>query len=191
MSTRLVIVFCLLLLAPELWAGSNIISPTVAHTKWLDREYTIQGTTLRMEDNVTAVGVSYRFLFDSGLAVGGDFLYSVDQDFRAASGGYTGYSTFWHLLANVSYTFNRQGQLQPFVEGGLGYSTLSLHSNGGPNASLEGLNLHGGAGLNYYVSDVIGFKFGAKVIDFDVRDGNGGRIDGRIAEYLFALNIRF
>jgi len=175
----------------SVYAADNIISPTISHVSWDSAIYTVQGYDFRIQEDDNAGGVAYRYQFDSGFLAGVDAYYINAFEFSAVDSSFGGHGNSTHVIASGGYTFNHTGQVQFFVEAGLGYGSISLHSGGGPNAKLNGLDQQYTLGMNYFFNHRLGLRTAIKRIDFDLDDDAGAKMDGELDLYSLSLNIRF
>jgi len=173
-------------------AGKNLIMPSYYKSVWGDTDFALQGKPVtKIEKDDMTPGIAYRYLFDSGLAVGGEFAYGP-RDFTAIDNSFSGYLNEAYFAAIVGYVFRQHEVFQPYIEGGVNETQLSLHSgNGGPNAKLKGLGYVFGAGFNVQFSRVVGMRFGYQQKKIDVDDDTGSKIETNADVFMLSVLIRF
>lgn len=182
--------FLLFLFSTPVLAGGHTIAPTVSYLKWNTLDYSVQGEDFHMESTDNSYGVLYRYTFDSGLSIGPDLSFHV-RDFVAQDSSFTGYANIRNIMGYVGYVFNREGRVQPYLEAGVGQTWISLHSGGGPNATLHGIDTTYGVGMNIKFSRRLGMRLDAKRINFDVEDKNNAAMEGDMNAISASLNITF
>ena len=181
----------LLLLSSQSMARGYIISPSVGHVDWQDKIYTVQGLPFRLEANDNTGGISFRYVFDSDFIAGVDLYYINSFEFSAVDSSFNGYGNSYHLLGNAGYIFRINDYLEVIPEFGIGKGEISLHSGTGPNATLDGIDLHYNLTMNFFFNDRMGLRASIRRIDFDLKDDNGAKMDGSLDIYSLSLNIRF
>lgn len=193
MKKRLLTWLLLLTFVPgTAFAGKNLILPSYYKSLWQETDFALQSKPVtRVEKDDSTPGISYRYMFDSGMVVGGDFIIGP-RNFAAIDGSFSGYINEYYYAVIVGYVFNRDGRFQPYIEGGLNNTQLSLHSsNGGPNAALEGNSYAYGVGVNAQFGRVIGMRVGYQMRNIDSEDDNDSRIKTAVDAFSLSLIIKF
>lgn len=189
---RLILTVLLSITTVSAYAGENIITPLFGITTWSDDSgHTARGLPLAFKDsNETTLGVRYLYLFDSGLAVGGDaYLYTKNvSTIQAEDAGVL------HTHALIEYFFNSHGDVSPFIGAGIGvtgigFSGGTLDGDGTGGSSTE-LN----AGVMFRLSTHIGIQVEYKLTSFKADediDGYNTNIDTKASSLLMGLTIHF
>ena len=154
-------------------AGENLLVPMVGFSSWSDNSgHTARGAPITFEDdNEFTLGFKYLYMFDSGLALGGN-LYLYDKNVTTAVQASD--SGVLHIHGLVQYYFNSSNSVSPFIGAGIGVSAIGfdgglLDGDGTGGASVE---LNGG--VLFRVSERIGIQLEYKYTDFDMDEDIDG-----------------
>ena len=171
-------------------AGENILTPMIGITSWSDDTGHIgRGTALNFSDSTqTTLGFRYLYLFDNGVAVGGDF-YLYDKDIELGQANDAG---VLHTHALVEYFFNPKSDIMPFIGLGIGISAIGFDGGNMDGDGTGGSSYELNGGVLFRLTDVIGVQVEYKYTDFNMDediDGFNTKIDTSANTLLLGLTI--
>ncbi|UCE88622.1 MAG: porin family protein [Pseudomonadota bacterium] len=177
LTKRLILSLTLLIATLPVSAGEHILMPMLGVVDWKDNSgHTVRGTPASFDDGANgSLGFRYSYLFDLGLAIGTDiFAYSRDitPSFRADD------TSVVHSHFLAQYYFNRQGTVNPFVGGGLGFAAIAFDGGTLDGKASVGVSAQFNAGVLIRLSQRFGLQVEYKYLDFDIdEDIDGLRTD--------------
>jgi opacity protein-like surface antigen len=162
-----------LLLPLTAQAGQHLIVPTLGVTSWSDETgHLARGTTLNFEDdNSLTLGAKYLYMFDSGIALGGNaYFYGKDvlNPVQADDAGVV------HVHGLVEYIFTPGSDVMPFIGLGIGFSSIGFSGGVLDDESSAGESYELNGGVIFKLSETIGIQLEYKYIDFDIDDDIDG-----------------
>ena len=163
---RFVYSLLLAIVTLPVYAGENILTPMLGITSWSDDTGHIgRGTTLDFTDsNQTTLGFRYLYLFDNGVALGGDF-YMYDKDISAGQANDAG---VLHTHALVEYFFNHTSNIMPFIGFGIGVSAIGFDGGNMDGDGTGGSSYEVNGGVLFRLNDLIGVQVEYKYTDFNM-----------------------
>ena len=188
--SRIVYSLLLAIVSLPVYAGENILTPMLGITSWSDDTGHIgRGTALDFSDsNKTTLGFRYLYLFDNGVAVGGD-VYLYDKNVVVGQANDAGVI---HTHALVEYFFNPKSSMMPFIGLGIGVSAIGFDGGNMDGDGTGGSSYELNGGVLFRLTDVIGvqveYKYTSFNMDEDI-DGFNTKIDTSANSLLFGLTI--
>lgn len=175
------------------WAGQNILTPMLGISHWKEEtDHLALGSTLSFEQtNRNTAGFRYLYLFDNGMAVGGD-IYWYKKNVTTISQADEAGVVHAHLL--LEYFFNQQESVSQFVGGGVGRTTIVFSGGNLDNERSTGSSFELNGGVQIHISNRIGLQFEYKLSKFELDDNIGGlnaRIDTIASSVLAGLSFSF
>lgn len=188
--SRFIYSLLLAIAALPVYAGEHILTPMLGITSWSDDTGHIgRGTTLDFNDSSqTTLGFRYLYLFDNGVALGGDF-YLYDKDIAVGQANDAG---VLHTHALVEYFFNPRSNILPFIGLGIGVSAIGFDGGNMDGDGSGGSSYELNGGVLFRLTDLIGVQVEYKYTDFDMDediDGFATRIDTSSNTFLLGLTI--
>lgn len=168
-----ILIGMVLLLPLTAQAGQHLIIPTLGVTSWSDDTgHIARGAALNFEDdNSLTLGAKYLYMFDSGIALGGNAItYGKDvlNPVVADDAGVI------HIHGLVEYFFTPTSDVMPFVGFGLGFSSIGFNGGVLDEESSAGGSYELNGGVIFKVSETIGIQLEYKYTDFDIDDDIDG-----------------
>ena len=172
------------------YAGENILTPMLGVTSWSDDTGHLgRGTALDFSDSTkTTLGFRYLYLFDNGIAVGGD-VYLYDKNVVVGQANDAGVI---HTHALVEYFFNPKSSMMPFIGLGIGVSAIGFDGGNMDGDGTGGSSYELNGGVLFRLTDVIGVQVEYKYTDFNMDediDGFTTKIDTSANSLLLGLTI--
>lgn len=188
--SRIVYSLLFAIISLPVYAGENILTPMLGITSWSDDTgYTGRGTALDFSDSTqTTLGFRYLYLFDNGVAVGGD-VYLYDKDVIVGQANDAGVI---HTHALVEYFFNPKSSIMPFIGLGIGVSAIGFDGGNMDGDGTGGSSYELNGGVLFRLTDVIGVQVEYKYTDFNMDediDGFTTKIDTSANSLLLGLTI--
>jgi opacity protein-like surface antigen len=174
-------------------AGQNMLTPMLGITHWKEEtNHTARGSVLSfVEGNRPTAGIRYLYLFDSGLAVGGD-IYWYKKDVVTTT--QANEVSVVHTHALVEYFFYPDESVSPFVGGGAGLTTLVFTGGNLDGDRTSGLSFEVNGGVLFHFSEHVGVQFEYKLSQFNLNDNIDGldaKIDSTASSVMAGLTISF
>ena len=188
--SRIVYSLLFAIISLPVYAGENILTPMLGITSWSDDTgYTGRGTALDFSDSTqTTLGFRYLYLFDNGVAVGGD-VYLYDKDVIVGQANDAGVI---HTHALVEYFFNPKSSIMPFIGLGIGVSAIGFDGGNMDGDGTGGSSYELNGGVLFRLTDVIGVQVEYKYTNFNMDediDGFTTKIDTSANSLLLGLTI--
>ncbi len=180
----------LMLFLSKLAYAENVITPRFSSVSWDNNTFTLSGNQLVFKkDNTNAIGAEYNYVFDNGLAVGGEILFQEWKVQSDTGGSFAGDANVYHANVIGKYIFLRDGSVQPYVSLGVGVSRISVHSS--TDVILRGHSYQGAAGISFILSNKMGLSLGYKKGYVSVDDDPGNEIKSHTDTLQLGLDIKF
>ena len=170
--SRIVYSLLFAIVSLPVYAGENILTPMLGITSWSDDTGHIgRGTALDFSDSTrTTLGFRYLYLFDNGVAVGGD-VYLYDKDVIVGQANDAG---VLHTHALVEYFFNPKSSTMPFIGLGIGVSAIGFDGGNMDGDGTGGSPYELNGGVLFRLTDVIGIQVEYKYTDFNMDEDIDG-----------------
>ncbi len=172
-------------------AGENILVPMVGMVDWSSTQgHRVRGSDISFSSGSEgSAGFKYLYLFDFGLAVGGN-LFTYTKEVREKNLAED--SVFIHNHVLLSYFFNQKGDLKPYVGVGTGYvfnrfrnGTLDLESSLGNSSELN-------LGFLWSFSRRVGLQLEYKYVNFNLKkeiDNYGTKIKSNAHTLFLGVSV--
>lgn len=145
------------------------------------------GPTVDLDDG-WLVGGGAGYAFGNGLRAEGELLYMQND----VEGGSDGEAKTLASFANVTYDFNAQGRIQPFVGAGLGFARVEFQ-DGAIDDEDTGLAYQAKAGVAYRVNDRLtaeaAYRY-MRVTDVEFGSGNSN-LEGDLDSQAVTIGLRY
>ena len=191
MRSRLLCSVLLAMLCLPAHAGENILTPMIGFTSWSDdSDHTARGNSLAFKDsNELTLGFRYLYMFDNGVALGGNF-YIHDKDVTTTTQAND--AGVLHIHGLVEYFFNPRGGISPFIGGGIGVSSIGFDGGNLDGDGIAGASIELNGGVIFKLSDLIGLQVEYKYTDFQMDesiDGFSANIDSSANSLLVGITL--
>lgn len=188
---RILFVVTLMALCLPLRAAEHILTPYLGLSEWSANDgHTASGAPLAFRDkNQLTMGFRYLYMFDSGVAIGGNF-YFYDMD--VSTPAQTDDSAVFHHHFLVEYFFSPGADTSAFIGAGVGASAIAF--SGGPldDEATGGPSYELNAGVLFRLNHRVGLQLEYKYTDFSLDeniDSLFSDIDTNSSHYLLGLTI--
>jgi len=189
--SRLFYVLMLMIACLPVHANEHILTPYLGLTNWSnDTGHTARGNPISFRDNTQfTFGFRYLYMFDSGVALGGDaYLYDKDPN-NSAQAEDAGVA---HFHALVEYFFNHKSDVSPFIGAGLGVSAIGFSGGLLDDDGTGGTSIELNAGVLFRLTERVGMQLEYKYTDFSLDediDGLYTNIDTNANSFLVGVTI--